>query len=250
MWAYFWAYQTDLPADAGFDPFSRPHLTWVIAALTAIMILTCVHHKLMPAARRRMEGLLAVVLALTYMLRWIWALVIGHYQLNEMLPLQLCAVAAALDIAAVFSGKPVFREFGYSCGLPGAVVVFLTPGIGPYPVLHFYYLLFIVDHSLLILFPLIWIINDRFRPSFRRLPACFGIVLVMAGLDVGVNRLIGSNYMFLNFVPDHTFWKPIADRFGYPGYQLAMAGLLLLVWLILYAPWIAAARRKTAKTLQ
>lgn len=241
MWRYFWSYQTDLPPESGFEPFSAPHLAWVFTALALIALTAFLYHR-RPAARRRWERVLAVMLALTYILRWIWALLIGHYQAAEMLPLQLCAVAAILDIAAVFSRKAIFREFGYACGLPGALVVFLTPGIGPYPVLHIYYLLFIMDHALLVLFPVIWIISDGFRPKVRRLFVCFGIVLAMAGVDIWVNNRIGSNFMFLSDVPAGTFWKPIADWFGYPGYQAAMAGLLLLVWVLLYAPWVIAGR--------
>lgn len=243
MGRYFWSYQTDLPPGSGFAPFSAPHLAWVVSALALIAILIIVYSRQNPASQRKIEAVLAWVLALTYILRWIWALLIGHFRLDEMLPLHLCAVAAIMDIAAVFSRKPVFREFGYACGLVGGIIVFLTPGIGSYPVLHFYYLVFIADHSLLIFFPLAWIISDGFRPDYRRLLPCSILVAVMAGLDILVNNLIGSNYMFLNFVPDQTIWKPAADLFGVPGYQFAMAGLLLLVWVLLYLPWFLVRKR-------
>ncbi|HAL74095.1 MAG TPA: hypothetical protein DCM45_03255, partial [Clostridiales bacterium] len=136
-----------------------------------------------------------------------------------------------------FSRRPLFLEFGYACGLPGAVVVFLTPGIGPYPLIHFYYLLFIIDHVILMLLPLLWVTTGEHRPAWRRLPAVFTMVLVSACIAVIANHYVGSNYMFLNFVPDNTFWRVAAEWLGNPGYQLAMAGLLLVVWAILYVPW-------------
>ncbi len=249
MWRYFWAYQTDLPPDSGFEPGSLPHLLWVSAALALILVTIIFYHQQSRTVRRKTEKALAIALALTYILRWIWVILIGHFQADEILPLQLCAISAMTDIAAVFGRKRIFREFGYACGLPGAIVVFMTPGIGAYPVLHFYYLLFIIDHSILILLPLIWIISEGFKPDYRWLLPCFGIVLVMGGLDVFVNNLIGSNYMFLASVPENTFWKPIADWFGNPGYQFAMAGLLILVWVMLYTPWIAAAKHKHSKKI-
>jgi hypothetical integral membrane protein (TIGR02206 family) len=244
MWKYFFAYQTDLPPGSGFDPFSPQHLSWIIPALGAIILLVVIYRKQNKPVRRKMQYAFAITIAMTYILRWIWVVAIGHFQGSEMLPLQLSAVTSLINIAAVFSGKTLFKNFSYACGLPGGIVVFLTPGIGPYPVLHFYYLLFIVEHSLLILFPLIWIVGDKFRPDYRWLLPCFGMVLALTGIDILVNRWMGANYMFLSYVPENTFWKPLADWFGKYRYQFAMAGLLLFVWAILYIPWIIADRRR------
>ena len=70
-------------------------------------------------------------------------------------------------------------------------------------------------------------------------------VLSLAVLSTAlVNRAIGSNYMFLNFAPEGTPLKPLADFLGNPGYQAAMLVLLLLVWLVFYTPWIIQAYRR------
>jgi len=238
MWTGdFWAYETDLPPGSGFAPFSPPHLAWIGTALLLIILATWAARRMSTSHRRTFQQILAITLAMTYILRWTWAAVIGHFRLAEMLPLHLCAIAAIFETLAVFTRRPLFLEFGYACGLPGAVVVFLTPGIGPYPLIHFYYLLFILDHTILMLLPLLWITNKEHRPAWHRLPAVFAMVLVSAGAAVITNYYIGSNYMFLNFVPANTFWLVAAEWLGIPGYQLAMAGLLLVVWVILYIPW-------------
>lgn len=243
MWQSFWAYQTDLPPGSGFAQFSAIHLAWIFTALFFIFATLVYYRRQTAVLRRRIERTLAVLLAASYLLRWTWAVLIGHYYAAEMLPLQLCALAAAMEVAAVLSRKPLLKEFGYACGIPGALVAFIMPGIGPYPLWHFYYLLFIMDHSILLLLPVLWIWGDGFRPDGRRLLRCFAILLVMAGIDVVINARIGSNFMFLNFVPADTSLKPIADGFGNPGYQFAMGLLLLIVWGILYTPWIIVNRR-------
>lgn len=239
----FWAYQTDLPPGSGIAQFSATHLAWVLTAGILVLAALLIYRRQAAAHCRRMELVLAMLLTASYLLRWIWAIVIGHYYAAEMLPLQLCALSAAMEIAAVFSRKPLLKEFGYACGIPGALVAFIMPGIGPYPLWHFYYLLFILDHTILILLPMIWVWGDGFRPDVRRLLRCFILLLVMVGGDVVINARIGSNFMFLNFVPADTSLKPVADLFGNPGYQFVMAAILFVVWGMLYAPWIIMKRR-------
>ena len=245
----FWAYQTDLLPGSGIAQFSVTHLAWVFTAGILVLATLLIYRRQAAARRRRMELVLAVLLAASYLLRWIWAAVIGHYYAAEMLPLQLCALSAAMEIAAVLSRKPLLKEFGYACGIPGALVAFILPGIGPYPLWHFYFLLFILDHTILILLPMIWVWGDGFRPDVRRLLRCLAILLVMAGGDVVINARIGSNFMFLNFAPEDNSLKPVADIFGNPGYQFAMAALLFVVWGILYAPWIIIKRRHQARSV-
>ena len=187
--------------------------------------------------------IIAVLSASGYIFRWIWVALIGHYDPNEMLPLHLCSLSAIMEFIAVVSRKPLFKEFGYACGIPGAAVTFIMPGMGPYPLFHFYYMVFILDHSILILLPMLWIFGDGFRPDLRRLSRVFMILLAMASVDVVVNRLLGSNFMFINYAPDDTTLKAAADFFGNPGYQFAMGGILMILWVFLYLPWVIAKRK-------
>lgn len=238
MWQYFWSYQTDLPADVSVTLFGPTHLAWVSTALLLILLALLAYRRLGEASRQRMQLFLAVLMVSTYLIRWIWVVAIGHYSALEMLPLHLCSLSAWLEFATVLFSRPIMKEFAYACSMPGAIASFITPGMDPYPLFHIYYLQFVIAHSILILLPVLWIWGDGFRPDYRRLPRCLAILLLMAGGAELVNRLIGSNYMFLDYAPDATPLKPLADYFGNPGYQLAMAGLLLLIWLIFYLPWV------------
>jgi len=240
MWEYFWKYETDLPAGIGVAQFSKAHLTWTIAALMIIILAASLYRRQTIVLRRRMELVIAALLASGYVFRWIWVILIGHYDASEMLPLHLCSLSAIMEFIAVISRKPFFKEFGYACGIPGAIVTFIMPGMGPYPLWHFYYIVFILDHLILILLPVIWIRGDGFRPDIRRLARCLILLLGMAGVDVIVNTWINSNFMFLHYAPEGNFLKPAADFFSNPGYQFVMGGLLLIVWVFLYTPWIIA----------
>lgn len=250
MWKYFWKYETDIPSGLGVTQFSPTHLAWVASALAIVFLVVLVYRRQSVAVRRRIEITIAVFLASGYIFRWIWAALIGHYDPVEMLPLHLCSLSAIMEFIAVVSKKPLFKEFGYACGIPGAIVTFIMPGMGPYPLFHFYYSVFIMDHSILILLPMIWIFGDGFRPDVWRLARCFMILMVMASFDVIVNRLIGSNFMFINYAPDYTPLKAAADFFGNPGYQFVMGALLMIVWGFLYMPWVIDKRKHQLKKLK
>lgn len=247
MGKYFWLYTTDLPEGIGVKQFSPVHLIWASSALLIVFLAAVFYLRLSKPVRRRFEILLAVLLASGYVFRWIWAVVIGHYEAQEMFPIHLCALSAMIEFAAVISGKPFFKEFGYACGLPGALATFIMPDMGLYPLWHFYYLVFILCHSILILLPILWIWGDGFRPDLRRLLQCFVLLLFLAGCDVIINIRTGSNFMFLNYVPGTAKLKAAAEWAGNPGYQFAMVGILFTIWAFLYIPWILVNRRRRRK---
>lgn len=244
MWKYFWKYETDIPEGFGVAQFGPVHLAWVAVAVVFIIVMAIIYKKQSVAVRRRIELTISVFFVCGYVLRWIWAAIIGHYYPTEMLPLHLCSLSAMIDIAAIYSRKSLLKEFGYACGIAGGIVTFLMPGMGVYPVFHFYYLVFIMNHSFLILMPILWIWGDGFRPSVKRLGKVFLLLMGLVGVVVLVNELIGSNFMFLSYVPDGTPLTAVGNALGNPGYQFAMAGILFIVWIVLYTPWVIAKKKQ------
>lgn len=238
MWKYFWDYWTDMPQGMGVVQFGTVHLSWVFVSLALIFLIALLYKKQSVVIRRRIELTIATALIADYLVRWTWAGLIGHYYPAEMLPLHLCSLSVIIDIIAIFTKKTLLKEFGYACGLPGGLVTFLIPGMGPYPLWHFYYLLFVFSHMALIMLPVLWVWGDGFRPEFKRLRICIVILLVMAGVDVIINKLIDSNFMFLNYIPEDTILTAVANKLGSPFYQLAMGGIFIVVWALLYVPWL------------
>ncbi len=209
-----------------------------------IVLIVVVYLKLKPAGQLRLDRILAIALAMSYILRWLWALIIGRYKLDENLPLQLCSVSAIMIIAAVFSQKTLLMAFGYACGLPAGLAVFAMPGPARYPLVHFFYLLFILSHILLVLMPLLWVTSRRLVPDIRQLPKIFLILLPFAALALSLNSLIGANFMYLNGVPGGLGVTGLADALGNPGYQFVMIALLLVIWVILFLPFSIHNRRR------
>jgi hypothetical integral membrane protein (TIGR02206 family) len=159
-----------------------------------------------------------------------------------MLPLHLCSLAIWIEMAAVFSGKPLLKELGYALGMPGALASILTPDWGVYPFISYQYLQAAFGHTLLVMIPAIWIWGDGFRPDIRRLPKCFGLLVLVVIPIAFVDWLLGSNYMFLCYAPKDTPLELFEKWCGNPGYLIPLVLLILVVWLILYLPWVIKAR--------
>ncbi|MHB1484442.1 MAG: TMEM164-related integral membrane acyltransferase [Saccharofermentanales bacterium] len=244
MWQYFWKFQTEIPEAIYMRTFSTTHIILSISGFILIFLIALLYRRQSVTIRRRIEIVFALMLSASYVFRWIWVIAIGHYSATDMLPLHLCALSAGTVIIGVFSRKPIFKEFGYACGLPGGIVTFIMPG-EPYPIFHFYFILFIIAHFILILMPILWVWGDGFRPEPKRLGKCFIILLIMASFDIFINNLIGSNFMFLRYAPPNTPLSAAAKWAGNPGYQFYMALILFGVWLLLYTPWVVMKKMKS-----
>lgn len=202
MLEYFWTYKTDLPAGIGTPNFSTAHVSFLVVSFLLIVTVIVIYRRLDEKVRQRMQRILIILAAILEVSRWIWAAFIGHYSVMEMLPLHLCSLSIWMEMAAVFTGKPLLKEFGYTLCMTGAFAALLTPDWSMYPFLSFQYLHSNVVHTLLIMVPAIWIWGDGFRPDFRRLPKCFLILILFAVPVFLINLALDSNYLFLREAPN------------------------------------------------
>ena len=241
---YFWYHKTDLPPNVGTPNFSPTHLTWLSVVIGLILIILFWYRRQNPPIRRRARLVIAALLISGDLIRWTWALIIGHYNVQEMLPLHLCTISVIIEVASVYTDRKLFKEFAYAIGMPGALAALLTPDWGVYPFLSFQYLQSVTTHSLLVLLPVLWIWGEGFRPSARELPRTFALLAGLSVIAATANYFLGSNYMFLREAPKATPLEIFEVWFGNPGYIIPLVGLVLLIWLILYTPWVLAAWRQ------
>jgi hypothetical integral membrane protein (TIGR02206 family) len=175
---------------------------------------------------------------------WVWKLLIGHYDVQEALPLHLCNISLFIEFFAVFLKKSqLLKEFAYALSLPSALAALITPG-WYYPFFSFLYIEMVLTHMLLVLIPVLIVWGDGFRPDYRRLPKVSLLFAVLIAMAVSANLLLGSNYMFLAYVPRDTTLVIFETWFGNPGYELPEFILLLIIWAILYMPWKLSENRR------
>ncbi len=240
----FWVFETDLPPGRSTANFSAAHWSWLGVLLVIWIVLAVLYHDRSDRWRIRLRWVLSALLVIGEVTRLTWIISQGHFRLVDDLPLHLCNLAVFIELLANRRQARLLRNFSYACGMPGALAALLTPAWGAYPLFHFAYLEAIVAHGILVILPVLWIAGDGFRPDYKYLPACFGLIGTMALAAAAVNASLGSNYMFLHDALPGTILEIFARWCGTPGYILPLAGLLWLVWLILYLPWVLVAARR------
>lgn len=236
---FVWDYHGD-----PFVLFGTAHL----AALGLVLALNLSFLLLRPekrAAWRKPVRIGMAVILLVNELGWhLWNYLNGHWTVQTMLPLHLCSLFVFLSAAMLLTRNYRIYEFAYFLGIGGALQALLTPDAGIYGFPHFRFFQTMISHGLIISASLFMTLAEGFRPTWRS----FGKVFVWGNLYMaavlGINFLLGSNYMYLAHKPE----TPSAlDLLGpWPGYLLWLEGIALGVFLLMYLPFALHDRLKKA----
>ena len=136
-----------------------------------------------------------------------------------------------------FKKNMLLKEFSYSLSMPSTFAAILTPGWF-YPFFNIQYLNSALSHSLMVLIPILLVWGDGFRPDYRRLPKCFLLLLSFAAIAAYADIKLDTNYMFLCYASPDSPMQIFENWVGYPGYIFMEIGLILVIWTILYLPFI------------
>ena len=224
--------------------FSRGHLLWLLAALAAWLLLCRRYKRAFPARRARMRRTAAGAALAIELLRALLLMLAGEYGIGR-LPLHLCALAIYISFLHALRGGELTGQFLYAFCMPGAACALLFPDWSGYPAFHFISVSSFTLHILLVGYTLMLVIGGDLRPDTRRAPACLGIMLLIAVPVYIFDRLMGTNYMFLNWPSPGSPLEWFAFL-GRPGYLLGYLPLLAAAWAVIYAPFILPRRGRGA----
>ncbi len=92
---------------------------------------------------------------------------------------------------------------------------------------------------------MVWV--ESFRPTWKSILITMGFLNIALIPVSVVNMLTGGNYMFLARKPDTA---SLLDLLGpYPWYLLALEGVALLIFVLLYLPFAISGLRRKRKQL-
>jgi conserved hypothetical integral membrane protein TIGR02206 len=221
--------------------FSPVHLCFLAASLLFCALCIFIGGRLEQKGRRRLLVILWAAFTFIELCKYIhYALHPETFNIKTGLPFHLCSVSLFTYPLAVFSNHKIFRNFIYAVNMPGAIFALITPDVGSSPVLSFYVLHLFIAHTFIVLIPLYMVCCGFFRPDYRVLPGVTLMLLATMLPALVLNKLIDSNYYFINGPVKGTLTGQLAEWTGDDAYILPMAGLLLAVWAMLYAPFAAA----------
>lgn len=244
-------FTTRIPDNLRYRSFTWPHLVLLLAVFACVFLLARHIKALEPDSREKMLKGFTLALPCIYIVKFAVFLLLEYFvepqmSIVDMLPFHLCALNAIVMPIAVFKKNKTLLNYMYAIALPAAAAAMLTPAVSYYG-RYFYFswqiLFFFIDHGLMTLVPVLAISSGLMRPDAKMLPRILLLFLAYSACIYAVNKLLGENFMFLNYPDEGTVMAFFAKYMGNPGYLAAMAALTAIIVVSMYLPWIFSRRR-------
>jgi hypothetical integral membrane protein (TIGR02206 family) len=196
--------------------------------------------------RPQLARVIAAGLALVLLSDRIFAISLGVHEhriirFADALPMHLCDWASICVMISLVWRRQLLYELAYFWGLAGTLQAVLTPDLAeqfPNP----FFISFFVEHCGIIVGALFltWGLHMRPRPgAIWRVFLWTQFYVVCAG---AVDWICTTNYGYLVHKPAHS---SLLDYFGpWPGYILALEGLSLVFYAVLYLPFLGGPKRE------
>lgn len=220
--------------------FSGAHVAWLCAGGVIIASSCALYARMRTSGRQWLRRLAAFTPLAIELLRSALFVAAGEYGVGR-LPLHLCSMSVYLAAYHAVFGGELAGQLLYAFAMPGALCALVFPDWGGYPARSFLSASSFLLHIFLAAYPVMLAVGGDLRPDIRRAPAMLGLLAAVAVPVFCFDRVMCTNYMFLNFPAPGSPLEWFAPL-GRPGYILGYLPLLAVVWGVIYAPFVRARR--------
>ncbi len=228
-------------ASSEFELFGFAHVAAMGVILAVPIVLTLVV-KWLDSAKATLAICygFAGVIAVNEVLNWSHriATVGVHEFVQEYMPLHVCGITVFAVVVTLVFRRQTAYEIAYFWGLVGATNAVVTPQLDiGFPQYRFFQ--YFIAHGGIVAAALFTTWGLGMRPGARSVLRVFVLLNVLAVVLIGVNVMLGSNYMFLCQPPatkSPFFFLP------WPWYLLFLDGIALVLFYVLFIPF---SRRKS-----
>lgn len=222
---------------------SPSHISALVFTLSLILLLFFLRNK----KYTRIYARWAIFGCLLGSEAWLnyWYITTGMWNISYTLPFQLCSISLYLCMWMLITKQSWTFEVVYFLGLGGALQALLTPELF-YDFPHFRFIHFFVAHIAIILsvFYMLWV--EKKSITKKSMWKAFGALQIIAIIVFLINKQTGGNYMFLARKPSNA---SIIDLLGpYPWYILSLELVVMVMFLILYAPLLIVKKKASQTT--
>jgi len=234
-----------------YDYVGNPFIlfgTWHIAALLIIALFNfgmLGFRKSTEKTRNAVRWTMAIILWADELSWHIWNIFWGHWTIQTMLPLHICSILVWLAGFMLIKRNYRIYEFAYFIGIGGAMQALLTPDAGIYGFPHYRIFQTMISHGLLITSTIYMTTVEGFRPTWKSFWRVVVGVNIYAAIIFPINRLLGTNYLFINGKPATASLLDVLP--AWPYYIIYMEIIGLVVFLLLYLPFIIKEFREKRK---
>ena len=239
----FWKSVQTIQADYGaayhsFSLFDPVHMTELLAALLLIAGCAWIYHRCSDNTRHQILRAVIVLMLVDEVLKHVVLLSTGQWNASY-LPLHLCSINIFVCWYDAVHDNGWSKEILYALCLPGALIAMLSPSWQRLPVWSLMHLHSYSVHVLLILYPVL-LLAGGFRPQVQNIHRVLKFLVLTAAPIFFLNRLLGTNFFFLNDPNGNPVTVLLANCLGERFYLLGFFPLIGLTLTVLYLPWCRA----------
>ena len=185
-----------IPDGKGFEPFGILHISW-LCILAVIVVLNCLLLKKFTNSQQRIwQKTVAYLIVLDEVFKVTMLVAGGNYSVSY-LPLHLCSINIFMILLHSYKPSKLLDNFLYTVCIPGAVAALLFPTWTELPIGNFMHIHSFTVHILLAMYPLTLALSGKMQLSWRMIPKCLLLLLLMAIPIYVINLLLDTNFMFL-----------------------------------------------------
>ncbi|KYM61977.1 hypothetical protein A2U14_01265 [Fusobacterium necrophorum subsp. funduliforme] len=204
-----------------FVLFGTSHMIMILIGVISVLLLIILGFLIRPQLLAKWISVSVLVIKLAEM--YYRHRVLGE-EIYRMLPFHLCNLTIILSL---------FMMFFHSKFLFQLVYFWFVGAIFAYP--NFWTISFFITHFYLVFSALFALIHFHFRPTKRGMLMAFLFINLWAVLMYFVNQELGTNYLFVNRIPETT---TLLSYFGaWPYYLLPVEGIYIIESILLYLPF-------------
>lgn len=238
----FIAEPTEVPEGGFWQAYGPEHLTWILVmTLIAVLGYLIFRKKSTEAQDKILKGI-----AIWFFIQEIIKDILYGFNGTlgfEHLPLHICGISIFFTLWYAFNPGKLNGAYIYGVSLPGALAALTFPDWMDYPQFHFSAVNSFTIHAELVAFAMFVLVSGRLKPDIRQIPKMTVIMVIFAIPVYFLNKVWGTNFMFINYPSPGSPLVALYDLFG-DGYVIAAGVLLPVVWLIIFLPWYLVERTK------
>lgn len=186
-------------------------------------------------AKRRTLIWVASLLVADEFFKVIPCLITGQYE-AAFLPLHLCSVNILVIIWNTVRENDLAKGILSCVCVPATICALVSPSWVTLPFWNFMHIHSLLAHILLILYPVL-LVADGYRPKVRQLGSFAVYLLSLMAFDKIINRILGTNFLFLEHNSNNPFLVVLEKITGKTFYDLGIFIFLMLITLLFMGIW-------------
>lgn len=227
------------PNQLTFNDYDHYHMA-VFILLAASMVITIllrkhIRHWHYESLFRYIIVSVVICFEVTYK---IWIFIKTGDIFGDVINFDLCAISLYLSWWMFLTKNERTREilsrYVYFYGL-GALAAYIIPTFGHYGPDHFRFYDYFITHGFIMWSGIYVLFVYGYRIKFDACKKAYLYLLAAVPVNMGLNVLFDSNFMFLNHKPDVS--SPLDMMGEWPVYVVGLIILVAILFLLAYLPW-------------